>query len=43
MQANQQVVFLSDGGERVRNLQAQLHLDNEHCLDRIHIIMPITV
>ena len=37
MQENQQVVFLSDGGERVRHLQAYLHPDSEHCLDRIHI------
>jgi hypothetical protein len=31
------------GGERVRNLQAYLHPDSEHWLDRIHITMRITV
>ena len=33
MQENQQVVFLSDGGDSVRNLQAYLHPDSEHWLD----------
>jgi hypothetical protein len=37
------VVFLSNGGERVRNLHAYLHPDSEHWLDRIHITMRITV
>jgi hypothetical protein len=34
------VVFLSDGGDSVRNLlQAYLHPDSEHWLDWFHIIM----
>jgi len=37
------VVFLSDGGDSVRNLQAYLHPDSEHCLDWFHITMRITV
>jgi hypothetical protein len=43
MQENQQVVFLSDGGDSVRNLQAYLHPDSEHWLDWFHITMRITV
>ncbi len=42
MQENQQVVFLSDGGDSVRNLQAYLHPDSEHWLDWFHITMRIT-
>jgi len=37
------VVFLSDGGDSVRNLQAYLHPDSEHWLDWFHITMRITV
>ena len=37
MQENQQVVFVSDGGDSVRNLQAYLHPDSEHWLDWFHI------
>jgi hypothetical protein len=33
MQENQQVVFLSDGGEDVRNLQFYLNPQAEHLLD----------
>jgi hypothetical protein len=33
------VVFLSDGGDSVRNLQAYLHPDSEHWLDWFHIIL----
>jgi hypothetical protein len=43
MQENQQVVFLSDGGDSVRNLQAYLHPDSEHWLGWSHITMRITV
>ena len=43
MQENQQVVFLSDGGDSVRNLQAYLHPDSEHLLDWFHITMRLTV
>jgi len=43
MQENQQVVFLSDGSDSVRNLQAYLHPDSEHWLDWFHITMRITV
>jgi hypothetical protein len=35
--------LLSDSSERVRNLQAYLHPDSEHWLDRIHITMRISV
>jgi hypothetical protein len=35
------VVFLSDGGDSVRNLQAYLHPDSEHWLDWFHITMRI--
>ena len=41
MQENQQVVFLSDGGDSVRNLQAYLHPDSEHWLDWFHITMGV--
>ena len=40
---NQKVVFLSDGGDSVRNLQAYLHPDSEHWLDWFHITMRISV
>ena len=43
MQYNQQVVFLSDGGETVRNLQFYLHPDAEYLLDWFHPTMRITV
>ena len=33
------MVFLSDGGDSVRNLQAYLHPDSEHWLDWFHITM----
>ena len=35
------MVFLSDGGDSVRNLQAYLHPDSEHWLDWFHITMRI--
>ena len=37
MQANQQIVFLSDGGEDVRNLQLYLNPQAEHLLDWFHV------
>jgi hypothetical protein len=43
MQNNQQVVFLSDGGETVRNLQFYLHPDAEYLLEWFHPTMRITV
>lgn len=43
MQENQQVVFLSDCGDSLRNLQAYLHPDSEHWLDWFHITMRISV
>ena len=43
MQNNQQVVFLSDGGETVRNLQFYLHPDAESVLEWFHPTMKITV
>jgi hypothetical protein len=43
MQENQQVVFLSDGGDSVRNLQEYIHPYSEHWIDWFHITMRITV
>jgi hypothetical protein len=43
MQENQQVVFLSDGGENVRRVQEYLHPFSEHLIDWFHITMRITV
>ncbi|MCI0662267.1 MAG: hypothetical protein L0220_14450 [Acidobacteria bacterium] len=43
MQENQQIVFLSDGGEDVRNLQLYLSPEAEHILDWFHLSMRITV
>jgi hypothetical protein len=43
MQENQQVLFLSDGGETVRKLQAYLHPSSEHLLDWFHVTMRLTV
>jgi hypothetical protein len=43
MQENQQVVFLSDGGESVRHLQEYLHPFSEHWIDWFHITMRLTV
>ena len=34
---NQQVVFLSDGGDTVRDMQAYLSPESEHLLDWFHI------
>ena len=43
MQQNQQIVFLSDGGEDVRRVQEYLHPNSEHLLDWFHITMRLTV
>jgi hypothetical protein len=43
MQANQQVTFLSDGGDTVRELQMYWHPEAEHVLDGFHVAMRITV
>ncbi len=43
MQPNQQVVFLSDGGDDVRNLQLFLSPEAEHRLDWFHVTMRLTV
>ena len=43
MQLNQQIVFLSDGGDTVRNLQLYLNPEAEHLLDWFHITMRLTV
>jgi hypothetical protein len=40
---NQQVVFLSDGGDTVRSLQRYLSPESEHLLDWFHITMRLTV
>jgi hypothetical protein len=43
MQENQQIVFLSDGGEDVRNLPLDLSPEAEHLLDWFHVSMRLTV
>lgn len=43
MQMNQQVTFLSDGEESIRDLQYYLNPHAEHILDWFHITMRITV
>jgi hypothetical protein len=43
MQENQQIVFLSDGGDDVRNLQLYLNPQAEHLLDWFHVTMRLTV
>jgi hypothetical protein len=43
MQENEQVVFLSDGGDTVRQLQEYLHLSSEHLIDWFHITVRLTV
>ena len=43
MQLNQQVDFLSDGGEDVRNVQLYLNPRAEHLLDWFHLTMRLTV
>jgi len=43
VQPNQQVTFLSDGADTVRNLQLYLNANAEHILDWFHITMRLTV
>ena len=43
MQFNQQVTFLSDGGEDVRDLQSYLNPEAEYILDWFHVTMRLTV
>ena len=43
MQANQQVTFLTDGGEDIRDIPCYLNPQAEHLLDWFHITMRITV
>ena len=43
MQENQQMLFMSDGADTVRNLQANLHPLSEHILDWFHITMRLAV
>ena len=42
-QLNQQLTFLSDGGDTVRNLQLSLNPQAEHLLDWFHVTMRLTV
>ncbi len=42
LQMNQDITFLSDGGDTVRNLQLYLSPQAEHLLDWFHITMRIT-
>ena len=43
LQMNQQITFLSDGGDTVRDLQLYMSPNAEHILDWFHITMRITV
>lgn len=43
MQENQQITFLSDGAENLRNLQFIMHPESEHVLDWFHLTMRFTV
>ena len=43
MQENQQLLFLSDGGEDVRRVQEYLHPFSEHLIDWFHITMRLTL
>ncbi len=43
LQMNQKIVFLSDGGDTVRDLQYYLSPESEHLLDWFHITMRLTV
>ncbi len=43
MQLNQQVTFLTDGGDDVRDLPMYLNPGSEHLLDWFHITMRLTV
>ena len=43
MQANQQITFLSDGADNVRDLQYMMYPESEHILDWFHVTMRLTV
>jgi len=43
LQFNQQLTFLSDGGDTVRDLQLYLSPEAEHVLDWFHVTMRLTV
>jgi len=43
IQANHPIVFLSDGGDSVRNLQKNMSPHSEHILDWFHVTMRMTV
>jgi len=43
LQMNQQLTFLSDGGDTVRDLQLYLSPEAEHLLDWFHVAMRLTV
>lgn len=43
MQENQQITFLTDGGDTVRNLALYLSPESEHMLDWVHVTMRLTV
>ena len=43
MQENQQITFLSDGADNVRDLQFLMHPESEHILDWFHATMRLTV
>lgn len=43
MQENQQVTFMSDGADNVRDLQYVMHPESEHILDWFHLTMRLTV
>lgn len=43
MQLNQQITFLSDGGQVVRDLQRYMSPNAEHILDWFHVTMRLTV
>jgi hypothetical protein len=43
MQENQQLVFMSDGGENVRRVREYLHPFSEHLIDWFHITIRLTV
>lgn len=43
MQENQQITFLSDGADNVRDLQFLMHPESEHILDWFHVTMRLTV
>ncbi|AWK15732.1 hypothetical protein CCS41_15150 (plasmid) [Candidatus Fukatsuia symbiotica] len=43
MHANQQITFLSDGADNLRELQFSFYPESRHVLDWFHITMRLTV